>query len=243
MTDVDKKFPVVEIFGPTIQGEGALAGKVTHFVRFGGCDFACEWCDSDHAVLPQKVRLAPKLTADEIATRVTMLGEAPWVTLSGGNPALHDLTYLRDLLWKEDFNIAVETQGSKWQQWLGSVELLTISPKPPSSGMHNGFFDEFMGLSTDNDWRILKVPVLDERDLDFADYIHQSFPNVDFYVSVVTLMGGLYGTFAGGIKDTNDTLLERYHKVVDMVLARKSMQDVTVLPQLHALVWGHDRGH
>ena len=48
--------PVVEIFGPTIQGEGAEAGIPTHFVRVGGCDFRCSWCDTMYAVDPEIVR-------------------------------------------------------------------------------------------------------------------------------------------------------------------------------------------
>lgn len=39
-----KTWPVVELFGSTIQGEGVDQGVVTHFVRFGGCDFRCSWC-------------------------------------------------------------------------------------------------------------------------------------------------------------------------------------------------------
>ena len=41
---------VNEIFGPTIQGEGALIGQPTIFVRTGGCDYRCSWCDTLHAV-------------------------------------------------------------------------------------------------------------------------------------------------------------------------------------------------
>src|SRR3954470_24432474 len=81
--------PVVEIFGPTIQGEGAEAGLATHFVRFGGCDFRCAWCDTMYAVEPAAVRRnAERLSTEEIVERVEVLGGAPrWVTLSGGNPA------------------------------------------------------------------------------------------------------------------------------------------------------------
>jgi 7-carboxy-7-deazaguanine synthase len=50
-----RTYPVVEVFGPTIQGEGALAGLPTLFVRFGGCDYRCSWCDSLLAVLPEQV--------------------------------------------------------------------------------------------------------------------------------------------------------------------------------------------
>lgn len=41
------KIPVLEIFGPTIQGEGAVIGRKTMFIRTAGCDFNCAWCDSE----------------------------------------------------------------------------------------------------------------------------------------------------------------------------------------------------
>src|SRR5215217_20609 len=82
--------PVIEVFGPTIQGEGAEAGLPTHFVRLGGCDFRCSWCDTMYAVDPATVRAtARKLSAEEIVDEVdTLGGAAEWVALSGGNPAL-----------------------------------------------------------------------------------------------------------------------------------------------------------
>ena len=48
-----KKVRVSEIFGPTVQGEGPLIGKPTVFVRTGGCDYRCNWCDTLYAVLPK----------------------------------------------------------------------------------------------------------------------------------------------------------------------------------------------
>ena len=66
-----KTFPVIEIFGPTIQGEGAEAGLPTHFVRFGGCDYRCSWCDTMYAVDPAVVRATPSaLSVDEIVERL-----------------------------------------------------------------------------------------------------------------------------------------------------------------------------
>ncbi len=47
---VESEIRISEIFGPTIQGEGALIGQPTVFVRTGGCDYRCAWCDSLHAV-------------------------------------------------------------------------------------------------------------------------------------------------------------------------------------------------
>src|SRR3954454_18364888 len=88
-----RTFPVIEIFGPTIQGEGAEAGLPTHFVRLGGCDYRCSWCDTMYAVDPATVRAtSERLEVAEIVERLGRLdGHPEWVTLSGGNPALHHL--------------------------------------------------------------------------------------------------------------------------------------------------------
>ena len=47
------RITISEIYGPVIQGEGAVIGKPTVFVRTGGCDYRCSWCDSPYAVLPE----------------------------------------------------------------------------------------------------------------------------------------------------------------------------------------------
>ena len=82
-----KLIPVVEIFGPTIQGEGAEAGVPTHFVRVGGCDYRCIWCDTMYAVDPDVVRTTSEhLSSRDIVDRVTSLdGRPSWTTISGGN--------------------------------------------------------------------------------------------------------------------------------------------------------------
>src|SRR5215475_1774448 len=82
-------------FGPTVQGEGQLCGSISHFVRFGGCDYRCSWCDSMHAVDPDRVHQnAEWLSPAEIASKIRKLGRCPTITFSGGNPALWDLTPL-----------------------------------------------------------------------------------------------------------------------------------------------------
>src|ERR1700755_3591138 len=142
--------PVIEICGPTIQGEGAEAGMPTHFVRLGGCDYRCSWCDTMYAVDPTRVRAnAERLSVDEILARLVGLGGQPrWVTLSGGYPALHRLEALVEQLHEAGFLVAAETQGSVWRPWLASLDRLTISPKAPSSGMaterHLALLERFM---------------------------------------------------------------------------------------------------
>jgi len=250
-----KVFPVTEIFGPTIQGEGALAGHVTMFVRFGGCDFSCHWCDSAHAVLPEGVRKAEKLTAQEISLRVAALQPTAniWVTLSGGNPLLHGLNFLVERLHGFGFSVAVETQGSVYKPWLQNVDLITVSPKPPSSGMINPDLDLFLHQVQEDVQReshkrmprlSLKVPIWDERDLQFARTLHLRYPAVPFYLSVVTAMGGLHGDFDGGRIDTQDDVIARYRWLVGRVIQDEAWVDIAgVFPQLHVLVWSHDRGH
>ena len=241
-----KVFPVIEVFGPTIQGEGAMAGLPSHFIRFGGCDFSCHWCDSAHAVLVENVRAAEKLSVTEIVTRVLRLPDnsADWVTLSGGNPALHDLSKLVEMLHGNEFKVAVETQGSRWKDWLGSVDQLTVSPKPPSSRMSNEYLPTFMNRAIGPfEWATicLKVPVYDEEDLDFALGVHNQYPDVPFYISIVTEMGGLYGDFGDGRVDSAETLLARYQRVTQDVL-RRGVPDVRIIPQLHYLIWGNKIG-
>ena len=62
---------MIEVFGPTIQGEGAEAGLPCNFVRLGGCDFRCSWCDTMYAVDPAEVRAnAERMTAEQIVDRL-----------------------------------------------------------------------------------------------------------------------------------------------------------------------------
>jgi 7-carboxy-7-deazaguanine synthase len=244
----EKTYPVIEVFGPTIQGEGAMAGVFTHFVRFGGCDYRCQWCDSDHAVLPVKVREnAKRMTSQEIVDALGALPKGPeWITISGGNPALHDLSELVDMLQLDGYYVAVETQGTVWKDWLKEVEQLTISPKPPSSGMLGKLhpdFQEYLKYSAlwQNDL-CFKVPVLDERDYDWAIKKHQESPHVPFYFSIVTRMGGLYGDFDGGAVDTTEQVLGRYRWLVERAARDVRAADIRAFPQLHVLLWGHARG-
>ena len=79
---------IAEIFGPTIQGEGALIGEPTVFVRTGGCDYRCAWCDSLHAVDTSYRRTWMPMTPDAVWDRIVQLslGKPLTVSLSGGNP-------------------------------------------------------------------------------------------------------------------------------------------------------------
>ncbi|MFN3526350.1 MAG: 7-carboxy-7-deazaguanine synthase QueE, partial [Paracoccus sp. (in: a-proteobacteria)] len=85
----DRPLRIAEIFGPTIQGEGVLIGEPTVFVRAGGCDYRCVWCDSLHAVDSAFRDTWSPMSTGQIWDEVVRLsgGQALTVSISGGNPA------------------------------------------------------------------------------------------------------------------------------------------------------------
>lgn len=255
---VTQTWPVVEVFGPTVQGEGVDQGVVCHFVRFGGCDFKCDWCDTPDAVLPEVVRKAARLSPEAILDQLVAMGPAPWVILSGGNPALHDLSSLVELLHHEGYLVAVETQGTKWRDWMADVDRLCVSPKPPSSGMDSGGFEfqRFLqaGLEAKTggergyEWLFLKVVIFEEEDLDFAEKIRNQFSDALLYLSAGNDAGRTVGNPTR--KDTRSyqqivmDLLVQSKWLVNEVFSRPALSkpDVIIQSQYHVLLWGNEKG-
>jgi 7-carboxy-7-deazaguanine synthase len=182
------------------------------------------------------------MTVSDIGREILGLPHAEWVTISGGNPVLHDLGKLVDLLHANDFLVAVETQGSIWKPWLLQIDRLTVSPKPPSSGMVNPFLSEFLDHAINGAPACIKIPVYNIDDLNWAEQIHLEYPEFDFYLSIVTEMGGLHGDFAEGRIDTEASLLGRYRSIAELVLQRPAFSDARIIPQLHYLIWGNVTG-
>lgn len=236
------KVPVLEIFGPTFQGEGAVIGQKTMFVRTAGCDYSCSWCDSAFTWDGSQKENIHMMTADEILESLDDLaaGNYNHVTISGGNPAL--LKNMQSFVTKakdRGIRLAVETQGTVFQEWLSEIDDVTISPKPPSSGMITDFekLEHVMaGLDKGSAHYNLKVVVFDEKDFEYAADVHQKYPHVDFYLQVGN-------PFLGDNVDNHTSkLLERYEKLVDMTMNDARMNDAKVLPQLHTLLWSNKQG-
>jgi 7-carboxy-7-deazaguanine synthase len=226
---------VSEIFGPTIQGEGALAGQLSHFIRTFGCSYRCAWCDSMHAVDPNQSGKAHRLTTAEIVEKIRALtAPAPWITVTGGDPVDWDLTAVVASL--SDYKIAVETQGAVWRDWLEYCHLVTVSPKGPSSGM----VDRLDPVVLQKYYvrlrarMVLKIVCFDEADLDFAERLHRFMRDVPLYLSAGTELG---------YDKPIDAVLRRYRWLAETVIQRPKLAECTVLPQLHVLVWGQERGH
>jgi 7-carboxy-7-deazaguanine synthase len=244
-----RKYPVIEVFGPTVQGEGPHAGRVVDFVRFGGCDFRCSWCDSLYAVEPAQVRAnAEQLTADEIVERLP--GTGP-VILSGGNPALIHGDQLAAALAAAGRPFHIETQGTVWRPWMVAAEMIVVSPKPPSSGMADkaaAALPRFLrtrerslsvldgGGTAGGSDLTLKFVVADATDLLWAlDQREAVDPlmRVPLFLSALTPPGCSLDQLAASYRNLCQLVLE---------LPRAQAHQPVVLPQLHVVAWGHERG-
>ncbi len=161
------------------------------------------------------------------------------VTISGGNPALHKgLAEFVELCHGEKWTVALETQGSYWQDWLTMVDEVTISPKPPSSKMKtdlNRLDDVMSRLSVEQ--VNLKVVIFDQDDFQYAKVIHQRYPDVAMFLQV-----GNDQVTSTKKDELVSQLLIRYEWLIELTLSSVEMNDVRVLPQLHTFVWGNKRG-
>ncbi|MDR2996469.1 MAG: 7-carboxy-7-deazaguanine synthase QueE [Bacillus cereus] len=235
------KIPVLEIFGPTIQGEGMVIGQKTMFIRTAGCDYSCSWCDSaftwDGSAKEQVRHMAP----EEIWNELVEIGGDNFshVTISGGNPVLlKNIQFLLTVLKENGIRTAIETQGSKWQEWLLQIEEVTISPKPPSSKMETDFtmLDSIIHKLERRDFS-LKVVVFEDYDFEYAVKVHKRYPQVPFFLQV-----GNDDTKTVDDPALIKNLLQKYERLIEKVVQCKEMNDTKVLPQLHALVWGNKQG-
>lgn len=236
---------ISEIFGPTIQGEGPLIGLPSVFVRTGGCDYRCAWCDTLYAVLPEYSGEWESMTARGVLERVEELaGATPvLVTLSGGNPALQPLGPLIELGRARGHAFALETQGSIERPWFARLDWLVLSPKPPSSG-HGADWDALarcVGAAGPETRTVLKIVVLDEADYAFARAAAARHPALPVYLQVGNPAPPAPGAAAPAVEADTADLLARFRWLAGRV-AQDRWFAARVLPQLHVLAWGNERG-
>jgi len=105
----EQKLPLVEEFY-TLQGEGYHAGNAAYFIRLGGCDIGCSWCDSRFAWRPG---VHPMVSTDEIIEHALKSGTDS-VVVTGGEPLMWNLDYLCEGLKKNNIKTFIETSGVLW---------------------------------------------------------------------------------------------------------------------------------
>ena len=234
---------ISEIFGPPIQGEGALIGMPTVFVRTGGCDFRCSWCDTRYAVDPVFRADWQAMDAEMILAEVNRLsgGEPILVTLSGGNPALQPLETLLQRGHRQGHRFAMETQGSKTQPWFGALDYLTLSPKPPSSGMpfRKERFDACLA-AVGADTRVsLKLVIADEADYQWARALAADYPDLPLFLQPCNPTPA---TPEQPEREADIQALNAQLRWLGERIAADRWYRPRVLPQLHVLIWNNERG-
>lgn len=115
-------YPVMEHFY-TIQGEGYHQGRAAYFVRLGGCDVGCVWCDVKESWDGSKF---PRLSAQEI-TALIKSTPAELVVITGGEPLMHPLDQLTKALQEAGLETNIETSGS--HPLSGEWNWICLSPK------------------------------------------------------------------------------------------------------------------
>lgn len=144
--------PVMEAFY-TLQGEGFHQGKAAYFIRLGGCDVGCFWCDVKESWDAEK---HPLKSIEEIVGEAKKI-PARLAVITGGEPLLHDLTELTAALKSEGFQTNIETSGSSPLR--GLWDWICLSPKKFKAPL-----PEILPLANE-----LKVVVYNKTDFKWAE--------------------------------------------------------------------------
>jgi 7-carboxy-7-deazaguanine synthase len=136
--------PLVEDFY-TIQGEGHQVGKPAYFIRIGGCDVGCSWCDTRVSWNPA---IHPQVAIETIVKRAEGY-PAKAVVVTGGEPLMYNLTKLTSNLRERKIKLFLETSGA--YPLSGVWDWICLSPKktlPPTKGIYR-FAHELKVIITD----------------------------------------------------------------------------------------------
>ena len=147
-----KLLPLVEEFY-SIQGEGFHTGKAAYFIRLGGCDIGCSWCDTKYSWNSELCSF--KLTDDIIAKIVA--SPAKSVVVTGGEPSLYNMEYLCSKLKENNIITFLETSGTN--PLTGKWDWICLSPKqsnPPIERIYSQTHE-------------LKVIIASEDDISWAE--------------------------------------------------------------------------
>lgn len=121
LVDRGVMLPLMEKFY-TIQGEGYYKGAAAYFIRIGGCDVGCHWCDVKESWNPQ---LHPALSIEEIVAEA--VSKSKMVVVTGGEPLTWDMGPLTALLKENGARIHIETSGA--YSFTGIWDWVCLSPK------------------------------------------------------------------------------------------------------------------
>lgn len=207
---------VAEIFGPTFQGEGPRAGRLCHFLRLGGCNLKCTWCDTPYTWdasrfdLRQEIRQMP---FEGVVAELDALG-ANSIVITGGEPLLQERA-LEAIV--NEYPSSIETNGTVLPPpWYDQADFV-VSPKLSNSGQPNKF----------------KAPWLAVPNASFK-FVCRTVADLDEVAAYRTPRSRTWIMPEG---TTSEITLTTARALADAVLARG--WNMTL--RQHVLLWGNER--
>jgi 7-carboxy-7-deazaguanine synthase len=150
--DISNSLPVMEHFY-TLQGEGYHQGKAAYFIRLGGCDVGCVWCDVKDSWDADK---HPKYSIEQLLEEVKKT-PAEIVVITGGEPLMHNLDELTETFQTAGLKMHIETSGA--HPLSGLWDWICLSPKKFKAPL-----EPVLHLAHE-----LKVVVFNKSDFDWAE--------------------------------------------------------------------------
>ncbi|MCG8477068.1 MAG: 7-carboxy-7-deazaguanine synthase QueE [Cytophagales bacterium] len=142
----------------TIQGEGFYQGHAAYFIRLGGCDVGCVWCDVKES---WDADSHPLYTVEQIVRKASEEAAGKLVVLTGGEPLMYNCQPLTDALRKAGFQVNIETSGA--HPLSGAFDWICLSPKKFKPAV-----PEIFGKANE-----LKVVVYNKADFAWAEELAQ----------------------------------------------------------------------
>lgn len=215
---------IVEIFA-SIDGEGKRTGQLATFIRLAGCNLRCCYCDTKYSF---DTSSAKDMHVDDIVNECKKIGYHN-ITLTGGEPLVHNCIDLLTKLCQEGFQVNIETNGSidlvpyiRLREELNLDFFFTVDYKTKFSLMNdkmNFYSFKFLDISKD----IVKCVVANKEDMDDALKYLDKIGKFNIWFSPVF----------GEIEPK---------EIVDYV-KEHNRQDVTIQIQLHKIIWNpEERG-
>jgi len=236
----DKILPVVATFD-SIQGEGIYIGQPSHFIRLAGCNMVplCTWCDTKYAMGGNPT----KRYIGDLVHEAKNSG-LQHVVVTGGEPLIHPGAIdLCDILCRQRLFVTLETNATIYDERLRwSLGLLSLSPKFGSSGHEPNLpvISEYCKWTNHFAAIQIKLVISGSLDLARAETLLSILVErrADFHAIHVVLQPNGDGLDAGGLLGSLKNLTEQVLRTPTL----SGLTHIQVLPQLHRLLWGTERG-
>ncbi|HET9052414.1 MAG TPA: 7-carboxy-7-deazaguanine synthase QueE [Candidatus Dormibacteraeota bacterium] len=223
---------VSEVFGPTLQGEGPSLGRPCAFVRLGGCNLDCAWCDTPYTWDWTRFSPRDELRSLQAADVLAQLAGMPvdMLVISGGEPMLQQdrLVPLLEGVRASGWRIEIETNGTiaPTPEVAGLVDQFTVSPKLANASIaeHRRLVDHALTAFRDCGKACFKFVVAQPGDLDEVDALVERLGLEPVFIMPEAV--DAEGVLAGMVR-LADAVVQRGYRLT---------------PRLHLLLWGNARG-